>query len=131
MIENRHQATENDVETLKEALKAEFPIQVVERTEGNLQQEIRSFKQLLEEPLLAYYGRPKHLLRRVYRRDESVQVISSMIVNPLSPLEKMMLSGIVSAFVEGLFDAELRSLSIRRSVMGCGSLLGAVLLLTL
>ncbi|RKF62841.1 hypothetical protein OnM2_030045 [Erysiphe neolycopersici] len=125
IIENRQQATENDVEALKEALKAEFPSRVVERTEGNVQQEIRSFKQLPEEPLLTYYGRAKHLLRRAYGRDEPVQVNTGMLVNPLPPLEKMMLSGIVSAFVEGLVDAELRSLAIRRSVMGCGSLLGA------
>lgn len=125
IIDNKQQATENDVEALKEALKAEFPIRVVERTEGNVQQEIRSFQQLPEEPLLTYYGRAKHLLRRAYGRDEPVQVNTGMLINPLSPLEKMMLSGIVSAFVEGLFDAELRSLAIRRSVMGCGSLLGA------
>ncbi|KAI6249325.1 hypothetical protein HI914_02668 [Erysiphe necator] len=64
IIDNKQQATENDVEALKEALKAEFPIRV-----------IRSFKQLPEEPLLTYYGRAKHLLRRAYGRDEPVQVV--------------------------------------------------------
>ncbi|RKF60417.1 hypothetical protein OnM2_051053 [Erysiphe neolycopersici] len=125
MVDNRHEATENDVDIFKEALIAEFPIRVVERTEGNVQQEIRMFKQLSEEPLLTYYGRAKHLLRRAHGRDEPVQSASGMLVNPLSPLEKMMLSGIISTFVEGLCDAELRSLAIRKSVMCCSSLYNA------
>lgn len=67
----------------------------------------------------------KNMLRRAYKRDEQVQAATGLAMSPLSTLEKMMLSGILSAFVEGLFDAELKYLDIRGSAMSCASILGA------
>ncbi|RKF66019.1 hypothetical protein OnM2_000033 [Erysiphe neolycopersici] len=102
-----HQATEN-VETLKEALKVEFPIQ-------------NRRKCAKRDPIVqAITGRASSsvLWKGKAPIEKPVQVITGIAVNSLSPLEKTVLSGIVSAFVEGLFDAELRSLATRRPVMG-------------
>ncbi|RKF61117.1 hypothetical protein OnM2_044072 [Erysiphe neolycopersici] len=118
VVDERNEATENDVEMLKEAFIAEFPPRTVKKLEGNVQQEIRTLKQLPEETLLAYNGTAKHLLKRAYGRDEPVLHLRKRFKHFVTP-------GKVSAFVEGLFGAELRSLVIRRSTMSCSSLLAA------
>lgn len=81
MIDRRYDATLNDIEMFKEALVAEFPIHVIERTEGNVQQEIRIFKETPEESLLKYYGRAKNLLRKACGRNEPAQTASGLGVN--------------------------------------------------
>ncbi|RKF65581.1 hypothetical protein OnM2_006021 [Erysiphe neolycopersici] len=76
----------------KSALQSEFPAKsLVGRDKRNLQEDIGSFSQETEEPLSSYYDRAQELLRRSYGRDARTNGSS-----PLSPIEAVVLSGIVS-----------------------------------
>ncbi|POS81791.1 hypothetical protein EPUL_006475, partial [Erysiphe pulchra] len=121
IIDNRENATEEDVIEFKSALQSEFPAKsLVGRDERNLQEDIGSFSQETEEPLSSYYGRAQELLRRSYGRDARTDGSS-----PLSPIEAVVLSGIVSAFLGGLADDKVRTTVLMRSSDVSKSLRGA------
>ena len=121
IIDDRGNATKEDVEEFQAALKIEFPTKTpCSRNEKTLQEDIGGFAQGPEESLSSYYGRAQELLRRSHGRD-AVAGGSS----PLSPIETVVLSGIISAFLRGLVDVQVRTTVLMRSTDVTKSLRGA------
>jgi hypothetical protein len=119
MVDNRESAKQEDIDEFKQALVAEFPAKIIQQTEGNVRMDIKPFAQQSGEPLQAYYQRALHLLRRAHGRDDPRDKPGS---KPLEPIERVVLSDIVSAFIEGIDDSVLRSAALARGVNSCGSL---------
>ncbi|KAI0996300.1 hypothetical protein K3495_g11879, partial [Podosphaera aphanis] len=90
------------------------------RDEGNVSVEINNLEQGPEESLRAYYGRSQELLRRSHGRDAPEGGASL-----LAPIEAVVLSNIVAAFLGGLTDDSIRSTALARPNILSGSLRGA------
>ncbi|RKF61973.1 hypothetical protein GcC1_151010 [Golovinomyces cichoracearum] len=111
IIDNRKYATDNDVMEFEEALRIQFPSRnapVLE--ERSWREEIKNFNQKLGESLKEYYGRTQELLRRGHARDERMDGVTT-----LSPIEAVMLSVVVSAFLKGINDYQVRTAVLMRS----------------
>ncbi|KAI0995436.1 hypothetical protein K3495_g12743 [Podosphaera aphanis] len=119
MIDDREQSTKEQVAEFKEHLSARFPSQIIDYSEGNIQHDIKAFSQVKSEPLMAYYQRALHLLRRAHGRDNHKSLTGA---KALAPVEQVVLDSIISAFVEGLQDEDLRNEVFSRSILSCGSL---------
>ncbi|TQS36950.1 hypothetical protein Golomagni_02588, partial [Golovinomyces magnicellulatus] len=113
MIDDREQSTKEQVDEFKEHLSARFPSQIIDYSEGNIQHDIKAFSQVKSEPLMAYYQRALHLLRRAYGRDNHKSLTGA---KALAPVEQVVLNSIISAFVEGLQDEDLRNEVFSRSI---------------
>ncbi|RKF84250.1 hypothetical protein GcM1_132010 [Golovinomyces cichoracearum] len=104
MVDCRNKATKEDVEEFKIAFQTEFPVRSLNvREEGNASAEINSLEKGPEESLRAYYGRSRELLRRSHGRDAPEKGASL-----LAPIEAVVLSNIVAAFLGGLGDERIR-----------------------
>ncbi|RKF61610.1 hypothetical protein GcC1_154004 [Golovinomyces cichoracearum] len=119
MIDDREQSTKEQVAEFKEHLSARFSSQIIDYSEGNIQHDIKAFSQVKSEPLMAYYQRALHLLRRAHGRDNHKSLTGA---KALAPFEQVVLISIISAFVEGLQDEDLRNEVFSRSILSCGSL---------
>ncbi|RKF61974.1 hypothetical protein OnM2_037097, partial [Erysiphe neolycopersici] len=119
MIDNRENATEQHVAEFTEQLSAQFPAKLVTYTEGNLQNDTKNFAQKESETLTAYYQRALHLLRRSHSRDSPMKAATG---KPLVPIEQSVLNSIISAFLDGLRDEEVRGEVFSRAALSCGSL---------
>ncbi|TQS31430.1 hypothetical protein Golomagni_08290, partial [Golovinomyces magnicellulatus] len=121
MVDSRDKATNEDVEEFKMAFQTEFPARSLNvREEGNVSAEINSLEQGPEESLRAYYGRSQELLRRIHGRDAPEKGASV-----LAPIEAVVLSNIVAAFLGGLTDDSIRSMVLARPNILSESLRGA------
>ncbi|TQS31332.1 hypothetical protein Golomagni_08390 [Golovinomyces magnicellulatus] len=111
MVDSRDKATKEDVEEFKMAFQTEFPARSLNvREEGNGP----------EESLRAYYGRSQELLRRSHGRDAPEKGASV-----LAPIEAVVLSNIVAAFLGGFTDDSIRSMVLARPNILSESLRGA------
>ncbi|POS81909.1 hypothetical protein EPUL_006756 [Erysiphe pulchra] len=119
MIDNREKATEQHVAEFKEQLISHFPAKLVTYIEGNLQNDTKNFAQKESETLTAYYQRALHLLRRSHGRDSPMKIAAG---KPLVPIEQSVLNSIISAFLDGLRDEEVRGEVFSRAALSCGSL---------
>ncbi|KAM3084949.1 hypothetical protein ACMFMG_003393 [Clarireedia jacksonii] len=119
IMDNLSKATEKDVEIVKEWLLEEFPAEVSDISESNIQSEIESFAQKKDEALFAYYQRAQNLLRRAHARDKPRTGSESAA---LTQLEEVMLSIVVNAFVKGIEDDMLRRTVVEKGGATCGAL---------
>ncbi|RKF82279.1 hypothetical protein GcC1_016038 [Golovinomyces cichoracearum] len=112
MVDGRDKATKEDVEEFKIAFQAEFPARKLNvQEEGN----VRS-----GSILRAYYGRSQELLRISHGRDAPEKGASL-----LAPIEAVVLSNIIAAFLGGLVDDSIRSTVLARPNILSESLRGA------
>ncbi|RKF72295.1 hypothetical protein GcM3_098029 [Golovinomyces cichoracearum] len=119
MIDDREQSTREQVAEFKEHLSARFPSQIIDYSEGIIHHDIKTFSQVKSEPLMAYYQRALHLSRRAHGRGNHKSLTGT---KALAPVEQVVLNSIISAFVEGLQDEDLRNEVSSRSILSCGSL---------
>ncbi|KHJ30201.1 hypothetical protein EV44_g3593 [Erysiphe necator] len=119
IVDNRDSATDKQVADFKAQLIERFPAKLVNHTEGNLQNDIKTFAQRESEPLTAYYQRAVHLLRRSHGRDTPRNASAG---RPLVPIEQSVLNSIISVFLDGLRDEEVRCEVFSRATLSCGSL---------
>ncbi|KAI0990836.1 hypothetical protein K3495_g17351, partial [Podosphaera aphanis] len=121
MIDNREKATKEDVEEFETALRGEFPTKTpTVLDEKNLHEDIGSFEQGPEESLRSYYGRAQELLRKSHGRDATSDGSS-----PLAPIEMVVLSGIITAFLRGIRNDQVRATVLMRSTTIAKSLRSA------
>ncbi|POS82298.1 hypothetical protein EPUL_004695 [Erysiphe pulchra] len=118
IIDNRESATMEDVDEFETAMRCEFPTKSPNiRDERTLQEDIGNFSQGPDETLYSYFSRAQKFLKRSYGRD--VKVDGSP---PLTPIEMVVLSGIISAFLGGLKDNKIRITVLMKSTAVSGSL---------
>ncbi|RKF55791.1 hypothetical protein OnM2_086043 [Erysiphe neolycopersici] len=99
-------------------MRCEFPTRAPNiRDERSLQEDIGNFSQGYNETLYSYFSRAQELLKRSYRRDAKTNGSS-----PLTPIETVVLSGIISAFLIGLEDYKIRITVLMKSTVVSGSL---------
>ncbi|KAM3082544.1 hypothetical protein ACMFMF_002202 [Clarireedia jacksonii] len=118
IMDQLEKATQEDMDTVKQWLKDEYPVDVADLPETDLQSEIESFRQNGNESMAAYYQRATQLLRRAHGRDRP----TSQFENKLTPIEEVMLNSIINTFVKGLIDPALRREVLARGGTTCGSL---------
>ncbi|TQS36846.1 hypothetical protein Golomagni_02693 [Golovinomyces magnicellulatus] len=119
IIDSREQAMEHQIEEFNENFSARFPSHIVDYSEEKVQNDIKAFAQNNSEPLMAYHHRAINLLRRAHGRDNHRTGTST---KSLALMEQVVLNSIISAFVEGLDDDNLRTEVLSRSILSCGSL---------
>ncbi|POS87411.1 hypothetical protein EPUL_001146, partial [Erysiphe pulchra] len=119
LIDNREKATEQNVAEFNEQLIAHFPAKLVTYIEGNLQNDTKNFAQKESETLTTYYQRALHLLRRSHGRDSLMKAAAD---NSLVPIEQSILNSIISVFLDGIFDEEVRGEVFSIAALSCGSL---------
>ncbi|KAI1003140.1 hypothetical protein K3495_g5063 [Podosphaera aphanis] len=121
MVDFRDKATKEDMEEFKIAFQSEFPARNLNpRDEGNVSAEINNLEQGPEESLRAYYSRSQELLRKSHGRDAPEGGASLLV-----PIEAVVLSNIVAAFLGGMTDDSIRSTVLARPKTLSESLRGA------
>ncbi|KAI0999832.1 hypothetical protein K3495_g8366 [Podosphaera aphanis] len=103
MFDDREQSTKEQVAEFKEHLSARFLSQIIDYSKGSIQHDIKVFSQAKSKPLMAYYQRALHLLRRAHGRDNHKSMTGT---KALAPVEQEVLNSIISTFVEGLQDED-------------------------
>ncbi|KAI6244982.1 hypothetical protein HI914_07244 [Erysiphe necator] len=103
--------TEQDVEDFKRAFKARFSDNYgIDLSEDTVQEDTNSLSQGARESLLDYYGRAQHLLRRSHTRDAPTTG-----GEPLKPIERMVVNGVIKAFIRGIRDDGLKKALLMRT----------------
>ncbi|POS83489.1 hypothetical protein EPUL_004982 [Erysiphe pulchra] len=102
--------TIDEMKDFKTALVARFPAKFsVDRSEDTIQEDTGNLTQGSNETLEEYYGRAQHLLRHSHTRDTPVEGASS-----LSPSERILLRGMIKAFIRDLHDNSLKRTIVTR-----------------
>ncbi|KAI0999003.1 hypothetical protein K3495_g9193 [Podosphaera aphanis] len=121
LTEQTDEPTENDVKDFKRAFKARFSVDYRdELSEETVQDDISNLAQGTKESLSDYYGKAQHLLRRSHARDAP-----EAGGEPLKPIEKMVVNGVIRAFVRGIRDENLKKTILMRPEKLPSSLLEA------
>jgi len=119
IVEDRDTATDTEVEEVKNWMQEEFPKEISDTVEENLQSEIEHLGQNETESLQNYYLRTVNILRRAHGKDRPRPANTD---TRLSGLEEVMLDTMVSAFVKGLRDNRVRRSSLEKDAATAGSL---------
>jgi hypothetical protein len=118
IVNKRSEATQVDMNTIKEWLTEEFPISVQDITEADIQTEIENLSQGANKALAIYYQYMVSLLYRTHGRNKPREDS----ITALSGLETTILNCIINAFVKGIYNNELRYLALYKDTATCGSL---------
>ncbi|KAI1001941.1 hypothetical protein K3495_g6268 [Podosphaera aphanis] len=103
--------TIKDVTEFKRAFVARFSqVHAMESNEDNVQEDINNLAQGQTESILEYYGRALHLLRRSHGRDATADGGES-----LKPIKRMVVNGVIKAFLRGIHDESLKRTILMRS----------------
>ncbi|KAI6247430.1 hypothetical protein HI914_04558 [Erysiphe necator] len=105
VVDDKKNATERDVIDFKKPICIYFKSNQ-EQTDPNIHSDLRNLAQGPNEPLEKYYQRYLDILSRSHCRDEPLVESGDEC---LKPLEAVFLSGVITAFIEGIHDSELRS----------------------
>ncbi|RKF59570.1 hypothetical protein OnM2_059080 [Erysiphe neolycopersici] len=119
-IDKEEEPNTKDMEDFKMAVMKRFPRKKLEKEVSNVQEDIQNLQQELNEPLNSYYDRAQELLRRSNGRDDQ-----EAGTEPLSILERTILSIIIKSFVRGIRDNEVRTIILTKSTILSGSLRSA------
>ncbi|KAI6245779.1 hypothetical protein HI914_06265 [Erysiphe necator] len=105
VVYDKENATERDVNDFKKAICTYFKSNQ-EQTDHNIHSDLRNLAQGPNEPLEKYYQRSLDILSRSHCRDEPLAESGDEC---LKPLKVVFLSGVITAFIEGIHYPELRS----------------------
>lgn len=102
--------TKEDVKRFKVAFLARFPAKFsFDESEDTIQEDTNNLIQGRNETLSEYYGRAQHLLRRSHTRDKP-----SGDADSLSPAERILLGGVIKAFLRGCQKPQILNYNFRR-----------------
>ncbi|POS84036.1 hypothetical protein EPUL_004587, partial [Erysiphe pulchra] len=105
VVDDKENATERDFIDFKKAICIYFKSNQ-EQTDPNIHSDLRNLAQGPNEPLEKYYQRSLDILSRSYCRDEPLAEPGDEC---LKPLEVVFLSRVITAFIEGIHNPEIRS----------------------
>lgn len=114
IIANWKSSTNEQVLDLKDQCTAKFSLEFVDTSEWNLKNDTKNFAQKELEPLIAYYQSVVYLLRRTHSRDAPRNIITS---RPLALIEQSALNILITAFLDWLYDEDLRCQVFSRSAL--------------